>query len=75
MIAFVCACAGVCAGPLSLLGIAGTWCALVFFLIVETLALIFAWQARAQILGTITIVLVVLLMLLVVGNTIRFIAS
>jgi hypothetical protein len=79
VIAFVCACVGLLAVPLSLLksgsiGVEGAWIALVFFLIVESLALVLAWQVRALLLGKITMAFAAALILLMVGNTILFFA-
>jgi len=78
-IALVCACAGVLAVPLALLkkdfiGIEGAWIALPFFLVVEFLALVLAWQVRAMVLARIAMVVASVLILLMICNTIRFFA-
>lgn len=79
-IALVCACAGLFAVPLALLksdfiGVEGAWIALVFFLVVEFLALVFAWQARAMVLARIAMVVASVLILLMICITISFFAS
>ncbi len=73
--AFVCACAGLFSVLVSMCGEGGAWVALVFFVIVESLALVFAWRARALFLGKIAMALAAILIILAVGNTIRFFAS